>query len=241
MRVELVTSFSPAGADSYGHRCVASIRRHWPHPLTVYVDAPMELGAEMRLTGNIPEWLTTKDALPSERRDAPSTGTDKWTRKPTSYLWDAKRFAVKPFVWHDAAAQIESGILVWLDGDTVTHAPVPQTFIADLMRDVDVAYLGRGEMHPENGFVAFRLPQALPLVAWCRDVYRLGVFSELTDGWTDCHVLRAGLRAWPLRARDLTSRAYSGPWRSDVDAFALSPLGPYVEHLKGSQRKRVAA
>lgn len=229
-RISLVTSFSAAGAELYGKRCVESIRTHWPHPLVVYGDVPMSFrDVTCRLTGDIPDWPQTRDRLPSMRGDAP---------KPTNYSWDAKRFAVKPFVWHDAAEWLEKGILVWLDGDTVTTADVPNGLIRSVMADVDVAYLGRGSMHPENGFVAFRLPEAMPLLAWCVDAYRLGRFTSLADGWTDCHVLRAGLMNTPVRARDLTSHTYNGLWRSHVDAFGLSPIGPYVEHFKGPGRKR---
>jgi hypothetical protein len=231
MPTEIVTSFSPTGAELYGRRCVASIKAYWPHPVTVYTDA-LDV-TTTRLTGDIPCWSATKARLPETRPDVPAGG-DKWTQKPTSYLWNARKFAVKPFVWKDAAERLGSGLLVWLDGDTVTTAPVPDGLIKDVMDGVDVAFLGRGAMHPETGFVAFRVPEALPMLRWCVEAYRLGGFLALNDGWTDCHVLRAGLSAVGAKARDLTS-PLALDWRSSVNAFALSPLGPYVEHLKGGK------
>lgn len=244
MRVELVTSFSLAGAALYGRRCVESVTKHWPHPMTVYADVPMSIaGVTVRTTGDIPGWRETRDRLPVSRPDAPKTGFDEWTRKPDSYLWNAQKFAVKPFVWHHAAETLGSGLLVWLDGDTVTTADVPDGLIESLMIGVDVAYLGRGSMHPETGFIVFRVPEALPLLRWCRDHYTLGAFAGLSNGWTDCHVLRAALAlgADRVKARDLTSHRFVGPWRSKIDAFALSPIGPYLEHRKGTQPKRGAA
>ncbi len=239
MRVDLVTSFSSAGAELYGRRCVESVTANWPHPMTVYADEPMDLdGVTVRLTSDIHGWSETKASLPSMRSDAETSGRNQWTKKPTSYLWDAQRFAVKPYVWLDAAMRLDSGLLVWLDGDTVTTAKVPDEAAQMLMADVDVTYLGRGEMHPDTGFVAFRVPEALPLLRWCVDAYRLGGFAALVDGWTDCHVLREGLESLRVNARDLTSHAWNGEWRSGVDAFAMSPLGPYVQHLKGTHRKR---
>lgn len=241
MHTEVVTSFSLAGAAFYGRRCVESIYANWPHPIKVYADVPMAIdGVTVRTTSDIPKWTATRDRLPSTRPDAPITGTDIWTRKPASYLWNAQRYAVKAFVWHDAAPRLKNGYLVWLDADTVTTAAVPDRFITDLMHGADVAYLGRGTMHPETGFVAFRLPEALPLLRWCRDAYLNGRYLGFNAGWTDCHVLRAGLAAVPVKARDLTSHL-SEEWNSSVDAVALSPLGQFVTHLKGSQRKREAA
>jgi hypothetical protein len=240
MRTEIVTSFSVEGAALYGLRCVESASDRWPHSFVVYGDEPMFLdGVETRLTTEIPSWNETRESLPHTRPDARTTGSDKWTRKPASYLWDAKRFAVKPFVWLDAAEGLERGILVWLDGDTVTTREVEESFVSDVLGDADVAYLGRGDMHPETGIVVFRIPEALPLLEWCRDTYQHGWFRTMADGWTDCHVLRAGLKSVPVKARDLTSHL-CGEWSSAVDAVALSPFGPYVSHLKGS-RKLVTA
>lgn len=239
MHTELVTSFSLAGAAFYGRRCVESAVKHWPFPMVVYADAPMTMaGVEVRTTGAIPGWCETWEKLPSTRPDARRTGSDEWTRKPDSYLWNGQRFAVKPFVWHDSAVRLEQGLLVWLDADTVTKWDVPADLVERVIDRYDVAYLGRGSMHPENGIVVFRIPEALPLLRWCRDAYQQEFYRTLNEGWTDCHVLRAGLQAVPVRARDLTSHTFRGAWTSSIDAVAMSPFGPYVTHLKGTQRKR---
>lgn len=232
MHTELVTSF--AGDEWYGPECVQSAR-FWASQLNVYNDSPTAWTT--RLTGEIPEWSATKERLPMMRIDPPQA--DRWTRKPASYLWQARKFAVKPFVWLDAAVRMGRGLLVWLDADTVTQANVPRRLIAEAMDAADVAYLGRRRMHPETGLVIFRIPEALPLLRWCREAYVSGSFQTWTDGWTDCHALRAGLAAVPTRARDLTSHRVDR-WSSGVDAFQQSPFGPWIVHLKGA-RKRVAA
>jgi hypothetical protein len=240
-RTEIVTSFSASGAARYGRRCVDSLASYWPHPVTVYADERIDLdGVTVRLTSSIPDWCATRDRLPSTREDAPVTGSDTWTRKVTSFLWNAQRFAVKPFVWYEAALRLEQGLLVWLDGDTVTTRPVPSTLAATVLGDADVAYLGRGAMHPETGVVVFRIPEAMPLLRWCRESYQFGACLSMADGWTDCHVLRAGLAAVSVNARDLTSHACD-EWRSGVDAFAVSAFGPYVQHLKGGRKWEAAA
>lgn len=211
----VVTSFPP-GAP-YRVRCVDSMLRCWPFLMSLYADPG--------------DWLTVRERLPETNPEA---------EKPTNYIWNARRYSVKPFIWLDAALRLGKGIVVWLDGDTVTVDPVPASLPADMLGDADVAYLGRGAMHPETGCVVFRVPESLLLLEWCRDAYRDGTFRSLTDGWTDCHVLRAGIQATDVHARDLTSHLVDG-WRSTHDAFALSPLGPYVRHYKGSQRKRELA
>ena len=231
MRVEVVTSFSHLGYLVYGHKCLQSYARNWPFPLKVYLDTPMRMnGVQTRLTRAIPKWLETSIYLPTHNSQA---------EKPYSYLWNARRYAVKPFIWHDAAKRLGSGVLAWIDADTVTNTHVPSGIFHEMLGDADVAYLGRGEMHPENGCVVFRVPEALPLLTWCRKSYTTHKYRIWPDGWTDCHVLRRGLEAVKkVRSRDLTSCAHAGEWNSSIDAFGLSPLAPYVIHLKGNRQKR---
>ena len=220
VREQVVTSFSRAGADAYGRRCVQS----WDAaaPLVIYLDEPMHLPVETRLTSEIPLWLQTRSQLPNQNEAA---------SRPEYYRWQARRFAVKPFVWLDAAEKLGSGVLTWLDGDTVTRRRIPDGFFVGLLEGADVAYLGRGPMHPETGYVGFRIPAALPLLRWCRDAYLTGAFRGL-DGWTDCHVLRAALRAVPVRATDLTSDRYVG----NSHIWPVSPLAPYLTHFKGRKK-----
>lgn len=234
-REVVVTSFSSEGAELYGRRCVASLVEHWRMPVVAYVDEPMTLaGADVRLTSTIPG-IDCRRALPETGRP------NGW--KPTNYTWNAAKFSVKPFVWLDAAQRLGDGLLIWVDGDTVATKPLPDGGIA--MGDAAVAYLGRGSMHPETGCVLFRIPDALPLLERCVDLYVRGGFRHLQDGWTDCHVFRAALQAADMldirhRSRDMTSHLMPNSWRSSIDAMALSPIGHYLTHLKGA-RKRVAA
>lgn len=229
----VVTSFSPEGEAQYGKRMVRRFRKCWPCPLVVYVDGPTTVkGVGRRLTSDIPGWLETRDRLPEVAPD-PS-----WY-KARGYLWNAKRWAVKPFVWLDAAEQMGEGVLTWLDGDTLTLSKVPQGWTVKLLGDADVAYLGRGAMHPETGYVGFRLPESLPLLRWCRDAYRDETFRSIQKGWTDCHVLRAGMKATRSKTRDLTPPVQRY-WTSRDDVMALSPVGRHVAHMKGKDRKREA-
>lgn len=230
----VVTSFSRKGEVDYGKRMVARFRSHWQCPLVVYVEGATTVkGVGIRQVDSITGWRETQATLPTYNDD-PSA------YKRLGYLWNAKQFAVKPFVWLDAARQMGSGVLTWLDGDTYTVHDVKPGWTATLLGGYDVAYLGRGAMHPETGYVGFRLPQAIPLLEWCCEAYQSGSFRKIPSGWTDCHVLRAGIKALKVKAIDLTSHRLA-VWNSRDDAMALSPLGSYIVHLKGSQRKREAA
>jgi len=234
----LVTSFSPAGARLYGARMVASVLAHWPATtrLVVYVDADLALpGGEQRRTADLATWVACRQRWVGDPLTQGRSTAEVVRTKPYAYQWDAYRFAVKVFVWRDAALRLGQGILTWLDGDTVTHHRIPAGWTADLLGDADVAYLGRGAKHPETGYVAFRVPEALPLLQWCCDTYSSDRFRTLR-GWTDCHVLQAGLAALPdLPARDLPATP-TRPGRSHI--WPYSPLAAYVTHDKSCSRRQ---
>lgn len=235
MRSVLVTSFSPAGAALYGRRMVQTAVRYWPATVerVVYLDAPLPMpdGVTVRATTDLPEWVACRDRWAHDPVAQGKSTKAVPRRKPYSYRYDARRFAVKAFVWQDAARQLGEGVLTWLDGDTLTTRAVPADFPARLLGEADVAYLGRGSMHPETGYVGFRMPGAWPLLRWCADAYHSERFRDIA-GWTDCHILRAGIAATGVAARDLTTAAYTG----QAHIWPVSPLAPYVTHFKGKQK-----
>ena len=227
-REQLVTSF-PLAMETLGRQCVESAGRHWAAPV-VYVDDTEGWHPDgARLTSAIPRWPTVRPQLEMENPAA---------AKPQNYVWRAQTFAVKPFVWLAAALTLQEGLLVWLDADCIVTRPVPETLVGEVLGRADVAYLGRGPMHPETGLVVFRVPQAIPLLRNGVDCYATGHYRHLSSGWTDCHVLREALLRTGAKAIDLTSARHGLDWNSSVNAMALSPFGPYVIHLKGGRAKR---
>lgn len=232
----VVTSFSAAGEELYGRRMVQTFRRFWPadRELVVYVDAPTRItAATVRSTADLGDWMVCKQRWTGKPWLRGLSTPEHPYHKPYLYQRDVMRFAVKFFVMRDAALKLERGILTWLDGDTVTTAPVPPTLTADLLGDADLAYLGRGSQHPENGYIGFRIPEALPLLEWACETYTSDRVLAIDNGWTDCHVLREALKAVPVKARDLTSHLYAG--KSNI--WPVSPLAPYVTHNKGKNKR----
>ena len=232
-----VTSFSKHGAAIYGRRMVESYQGHCQDvPLVVYADSPMVFtGVEVRLTSNLLEWLACRRRWASDLSVQGRSTPERPFRKAYRYIFDANRFAVKVFVWRDAAERLGEGVLTWLDGDTQFTVTPPDGWAESLLGDADVAYLGRGPMHPETGYVGFRIPQAWPLLDWCCEAYSSEQFRSL-DGYTDCHVIRAGLQAVLVKARDLTTHRYRGK----AHIWPLSPLAPFVTHFKGGQKVKLA-
>ena len=236
----VVTSWPTYGYRLYGRRFLKRYRKYWPkaHQLVIYTDAPeVHADVDVRFTYDIPDWVSLSRSWWTDPAVHGWSTAEYPREKQVSYVWDAARFAVKVFVWRDAARKLGRGTLTWLDGDTETKMNIPSGWPRHLIGPADVAYLGRDKMHPETGYVGFRIPDALPLLDWCCEAYVSGRFRAMKDGWTDCHIFRAGLKATQVNARDLTRGRYTG----DSHIWPASPLHPYIGHDKGFLSKREAA
>jgi hypothetical protein len=133
MKYRVVTTIHAAGWEAYGRRMVISDlgarrsgrRRHLP--LILYAedfDPDTMPGLEVR---RLPAWIDDFKAKSAARR--PTTA-----RRPGGYdyIFDAVKFAHKVAALTDAAAQLDDGVLIWLDADTFTHAPVETAWLDSL-------------------------------------------------------------------------------------------------------------
>jgi hypothetical protein len=233
----VVTSFGPSGYHLYGKRFLDSFATFWPAgvPLVCYVESPISHPrAEMRdLFAVEPcrSFLAEHRSSPVACGRKPVPGwRPKDREEGYSYRFDAVKFCRKVFAISDAASRIESGILTWLDADVVTTAPVPCGWVGALLDHHDVAFLGRRGTHSECGFLAFRLPQARPVIEALAAIYSTGsVFRE--SEWHDSYLFdRIRNDARGITFRDLTPGGYGHVW-------VRSPLAAYTDHLKGDRKQ----
>ena len=134
-----------------------------------------------------------------------------------------------------AAVGLQEGdILVWLDGDVVTTKKVPLDFVPNLLGDDrDVCFLNREPQHSEIGFWAIRINRRTrKFLNDMAEFYRSGNVFGLSE-WHSAFV-------WD-RARemnDLKEVRLCRPNRRG-HVFPKSPLGEYMDHLKGPRKGTV--
>ena len=117
------------------------------------------------------------------------------TRDGYRYRFDAVRFAHKVAALGAAAEEGEAGILIWLDADTVTHAPVTREWLDSLLPDdADLGWLDRERTYPECGFMLFRLPEARQVIADVVATYRSGSVFDMAQ-WHDSYVIETVAKA----------------------------------------------
>lgn len=237
MKTTIVTSFSNGGFYEYAFRFFETFEKFWPADTTLvaYYEAPKVIPrAEMRdlyAVEAMRSFLDRHSANQAARGRVPNkTWKPKDRADGYSFRSDAVKFCRKVFAVADAARQISEGILVWIDADVVTTAPVPADFIGEMLARSDVAYLGRDGVHSECGFLAFRLPEALPLILEWERLYMTDEVFLLPEQH-DSFVFDYARGQLPkLHYRNLTPGGSRHVWCD-------SPLAAYTDHCKGERKK----
>lgn len=209
---EAVTTFAERHWESHARRCVESFERMWRGiTLAVYVDEELEEESG---------WL-----LEFKRRHA--------SRPVPNYRFDAIRFAHKVAALDIAYRKARADVLVWIDADCVTHAPVDAQWLASLLGEAEFGYLRRAKKYPECGFLLLRRSPAMDrFMAELVDLYRtdaLFALKEWHDSWAIEHV-RSGMGD-ALRCASL-----SGGYEHTGHPFVNGPLGERMDHCKGKRK-----
>lgn len=216
---------------------VQSFHRYWPAnvELVCYTERPTKLPrGSYRILQDVPGWRQFLKRWQGDRAACGqlAPGRPVGAGKMYDYRWDAVKFARQAFIAWDAA-RTHQGLMAWFDGDTLTHARVPEGWAEGLLGAADVAYLGRGSFHPEIGFVAYRLPVAMPLLERWVDFYTSGSYRDLPE-WHSAYTWREALRDSGLNAVDLTRDVK----QQNGEIWPCSPLAAYTDHLKGNLKVR---
>lgn len=219
----------------YGRAMVNTFVRHWSGAvdLTVYAE---------RFDGDRNGRVRFVDL----DQAAPWLGPWKAARTPQqrakaaqSYKFDAARFAHKVAAIGAAAEDVScetDHVLIWLDADIVTHAPVMVRWLRSLWPETaDMAWLDRDGYYPECGFMMFRLPACLPVIRRIVMAYQTGEIFRLQQ-WHDSYVIQTICGA-AQRTHELRIASLSGDAAGGKHPLALGPLGRCLDHLKGKRKE----
>lgn len=234
-KVTVITTFNSKGLEQYGRSSIASFEACWPETINLLVYSEgftMEDSSRVRyrdLNAAAPRLVIFKNHYGKQPM------ANGYTTEGYDYNFDAVRFSHKMFALFDAARTVETDYLIWLDGDVITHQPVPETLISDMMDGYFAAYLGRKGMHSETGFLCFDLqhPESKGFFETMERIYLSGELFKL-NAWHDCEVFdvtRAVFEAQgKIKTHDLSTGLFT------LAPFSESPLSAYMSHDKGQPK-----
>lgn len=234
----VITSFTKEGYELYGMEFLRTFRKHWPDNvrLVVYYEGNDEF---RRMNG----W------------------TDYWGVKHMREFFDMLQFEIqhgrfpdghydinfdagmarKVFIQADAV-ELYRGKVFWIDADSITHAPVPRTFLDDVLPDDKFCcYLGRHDangkpwFYTESGFLGFNAehPLADKFFAAYKSFFLFGLFL-MHPRWHDCEGFDAMRNAskQPEAFVNLSAHLPHGT----MHPFVNSVVGKYMDHRKGPRK-----
>lgn len=235
MTTTIVTAFSDTGYVQYGHRFMATYAKHGQGiPLQLYTenvpDLPDCTQFDQLAIPGLSEFLQICTGDPLYQGRVP---TAAWRRKDIrggySYRTDVQKFCKMVYSIHAGAHSVTTDNMIWLDGDTVVCQDVPPDIADQSLRGASYAFLGRKNKYSETGYVAFKLPEALPLIDSWVAYYQSGSFYRERE-WHS---------AWLFdRAREQ---------HPDIAGHNLTPgceghvihqcwVGKYFDHTKGDRK-----
>jgi hypothetical protein len=206
---DAVTTYAQRHWESHAKRCVETFKEHWSGMvLRQFTDEDLE---------SVSDWLPEFKA--------------KHAHLPThNYRFDAVRFAHKVAAIEQAYRLGDADVLIWIDADCVTHAPVDAEWLSGLLGDADFGYLKRLKKYPECGFMMFRRSAMDGFVAELVDVYRSGRMFQMAE-WHDSWVIEQVRQSLNPKCSSL-----SGDFENTGHPLINGPLGSRIDHLKGKRK-----
>lgn len=207
---DAVTTYADRHWESHAKRCVETFRQFWQGiPLRTITDGQLEFGSEW-----LPEFKQRHRHRPTD-----------------NYRFDAVRFAHKVAALEMAFRMGHGDVLVWIDADCVTHAPVDAEWLSGLLGDADLAILKRAKKYTETGLFMVRRTQAgAELVKAMVRLYQTDRLFDLPE-WHDCMALDHARNVLGTRYASL-----SGDAESTGHPLVNGPLGARLDHLKGKRK-----
>lgn len=243
----VITTFPQFKWDEYAKRMVETFIDNWPKSIHLKIYYENQIPKDAPQSDQI-EWIDLFDACPDlvafkeKHKNNPyanghKLGTD--TNKKGSFLWEAVKFAHKSFCVSHQALNSSTDYVIWLDADVVTHSPVPYEFVESLHKSNNFSsYLGRQHIYPECGFVIYNTkhPVLKTFMADWQELYEKDLLFNLEE-YHDSYLF------WHLiKKHNLESQSFNisdgHPHRPGVHVFINSPLGHYMDHLKGARKKQ---
>lgn len=239
MKIRVVTTCNAKGWDETGRKMVETFGKFWPEDvrLILYAEGfetwPTSSNVEIR---QLPQWFEEWKASHKDNSDA--HGANRRRNRPGrvyDYRRDCVRFSHKVAALVDAACE-PCDMLIWMDADTLTHAPVTVDWLESLFpKKAYMAWLDRKGNYPECGFMMFRPshPKHSAFMGLLRETYesnRVLKFEQTHDSFViEKLVEQCVTDKWFEAPFSLSGKA-----RIHHHVFPHSRLGERLDHAKGA-------
>ena len=246
MKFTIVTTFNQDGLTTYGQRMIDTFEANWPKEvkLLVYTEncKPQKRQDNVEIIDLLDTSPPLREFIERHKNNPLAHGQagppDVFNPKK-QFRWNAVRFSYKVFAVADAEKRVDSGWLIWLDADSVTHSTVPLTWLPTVCpQDSLASYLGRGEnYHSECGWVGYNLghPQGRQFIKDFASMYISdSIFNERE--WHDSYIWDVVRKRYNSQAKFFNINPSPNDKGLAGHPFINSELGKYMDHVKGKRK-----
>lgn len=233
--IRVVTTMNLNGWIQGGERMVGSFRANWPEDVELVIYAEGFGLPDDPLVRKLPAWL---DEFKKRHATNPRVNGQTLSRR-YDFRFDAVKFSHKVAALTDAALSQSEGIMIWLDADTFTHAPVTKEWLHSLFPQPSyVAWLDRENCYPECGFVMFRCDHRshIRVMEAFRDLYVTDQLFRYGE-WHDSYLLQ-GLILGMVKDGSIEPPVSLSGDKKWSHPFVNGPLGACMDHMKGDRKRR---
>jgi len=246
MKYTVITTFNAAGLETYGQKMIDTFEKFWPANVDLIVFTENCQPRVTRANITVVDLLSANSDLREfieRHRNNPlahgKAGPPEVFSPKKQFRWDAVRFCYKVFAKSLAADMIESGWMIWIDADTVTHTPVSMQFLDSVCPNKSmISYLGRGEKyHSECGWVAYNLdaPECRQFVRDFVNMYNRDEIFQQRE-WHDSYIFDVLRKQFQDRCRFHNLNPSSDDKGLAGHPFINSELGRHMDHVKGDRK-----
>jgi hypothetical protein len=232
----VITSFTEEGYVKYGKEFIRTFIEYWPKSvkLVVYYEGTHLRHDWIPITQvpNLDSWM---------RVIAPFQIMSGSLFNQYDIRYDARTNRV--IFMQNHALRTYKGKVFWLDGDVITHSPVPEDFLDGCLPDDKLCcYLGRGDWYDtETGFIGFNYghPNCEHFLRIEENTLFSGIIFTQKNWWDmacfdwsrDAYIANT-----PKIKEAFVDLAQDLP-RGTMHVFANSIIGSVCDHLKGTRKK----
>ena len=231
----VVTSFTEKGFEKYGKDCIESFYKYWPKSvkLVVYYEGT-NLRDGWKTINEVPQLKEWLGAI------APFQLMSGALFDQYDIQYDARTNRVI-FIQNHALRTFK-GKVFWMDGDCITHSPVPETFLDEILPgDKMCCYLGReGFYDSETGFIGYNYQH--PECEFFLKIMENTMFSGIIFSqprWWDMAVVdwsRSCFIARDPAMKDVFVNLSDGLPDGCMHPLINSRLGAFLDHKKGARK-----
>jgi hypothetical protein len=237
-KIEVVTTYNKKYYDICGKKMIQTFIEHWPKDVTLYCYYQEQ---EPEILADNVQYIDLYGANPQLKRFVFDNQIDERKNGIINGEYDFQRdgvkFSHKVFAQTHSLKRSTSDIILYLDADTYTHAKPNMDYLDSIMpEDHLCTYFGRPRLYDETGFYMHNI-RHYKSMRWAEALEKIYTEGEL---WTyplqvDCYTMYAGRQKFKDELQLDLVEHHGGLGKKHP--FVNSPLGEFLDHLKGDRKE----